>query len=152
MTTTPVAASRSPWSGFADRDELQTWLAIADDVADVLANDALERDRVSARPTEAVELLRQSGLVNLLIPARLGGNGGHWETAFAVTRRLARVDASVAQILGYHWLNQACVVFYGPDPVQQETWLRRSAENAWVWSDSFNPVSPDLDLTWTSSR
>jgi alkylation response protein AidB-like acyl-CoA dehydrogenase len=152
MTTTTLGTTRSPWRGRAGEAELATWLAVADEVAAALAEDALARDAVSARPVEAVDLLRSSGLANLLVPEHLGGHGGHWETAFAVTRVLARVDASVAQILGYHWLNQACVVFYGPDPAKQQEWLRRSAEHDWVWSDSFNPVSPDLDLSWTGSQ
>jgi alkylation response protein AidB-like acyl-CoA dehydrogenase len=63
-----------------------------------------------------------------------------------MTRIIARTDASVAQLLGYHYVNQACVVFYGPDVAAQQEWLRRSAANNWIWSDAFNPVSPDLDI------
>ena len=152
MTTTQVAADRSPWHGNADADERRTWLAIADEVGTALAADALLRDRENSRPFDAVNLLRTSGLANFLIPKELGGHGGHWETAFEITRRLARADASIAQILGYHWLNQACVVFYGPDPSKQAQWLSRSAENTWIWSDAFNPVSPDLELAWTGEH
>ena len=137
---------RSPWSGYASADELAHWSGIAEEVARVVARDALARDRASAHPTAILDFLRESGLTNLMVPAEFGGSGGHWETAFTVTRILARVDASVAQILGYHWLNQACVTFYGPDEARQAQWYRRSAENNWMWSDSFNPVSPDLSL------
>jgi alkylation response protein AidB-like acyl-CoA dehydrogenase len=151
-TTTERTSTRSPWRGRAGDAELTAWKAVADDVAAVLTRDALERDRTGARPAEALELLRTSGLVNLLVPTHLGGHGGHWETAFAVTRILARADASVAQILGYHWLNQACVVFYGPDVAKQEQWLARSAAENRVWSDSFNPVSPDLSFDWSSDH
>lgn len=152
MSTPAQVLTRSPWTGNASAEEFTKWLGIADQVALVLAEDALTRDRDSTRPVAAVELLRSSGLANFLIPVEQGGHGGHWETAFAITRRLARVDASIAQILGYHWLNQACVVFYGPDvPVQRE-WLERSASNRWIWSDAFNPVSPDLSLVWNGDR
>lgn len=137
---------RSPWHGHADAAELAHWSAVAEEVRAVLATGALERDKTSARPFDELQLLRDCGLTNLLIPVELGGHGGHWETAFLVTRILARADASVAQILGYHYVNQACVVFYGPDPVTQREWLRRSAEHRWMWSDSFNPVSPDLEI------
>lgn len=136
----------SPWSGHATAEELAHWQAVAEEVAAKLSVGALARDRVSARPLEELQLLRDSGLANLLVPVDLGGAGGHWETAFLMTRILARADASVAQILGYHYVNQACVVFYGPDAERQREWLRRSAEHRWIWSDSFNPVSPDLDI------
>lgn len=138
---------RSPWSGFASADELAHWQQVASDVASSLAADAVGRDRANAAPVEPLHLLRQSGLLNLLVQTALGGHGAHWETAFSVARIIARVDASIAQVLGYHWLNQACVVFYGQDPERQTEWLRRSAAESWVWSDSFNPVSPDLTFT-----
>ncbi|TQL46747.1 alkylation response protein AidB-like acyl-CoA dehydrogenase [Homoserinimonas aerilata] len=146
ITTTPPR-TRSPWSGVASAAESERWLAVAQSVADELAKDAVARDRANTPPVEQLALLRESGLANLLVPAQAGGHGGHWETAFGVARVLARADASIAQILGYHYLNQACVVFYGTDPARQAEWLRRSAEGSWVWSDSFNPVSPDLAFT-----
>lgn len=119
---------------------------MARDVADKVAVDALERDQGSIPPYAAMQLMRDSGLANLLVPVEFGGAGGHWETAFLMTRIIARTDASVAQLLGYHYVNQACVVFYGPDVATQQEWLRRSAANNWIWSDAFNPVSPDLDI------
>lgn len=144
--TTASTFVRSPWSGAADPEELAHWSSVAEQVATTLAKDAAERDRESARPFGALELLRESGLANLLVPVEFGGPGAHFETAFLVTRILARVDASIAQILGYHWLNQTCVTFYGPDENRQAGWYRRSAADRWIWSDSFNPVSPDLEI------
>ena len=138
---------RSPWSGAASADELAHWSSVAAEVAATVALDAAERDRTSARPVGVLELLRESGLANLLIPAELGGGGAHFETALLITRILARVDASIAQILGYHWFNQTCVTFYGPDEARQAEWYRASAAGNWIWSDSFNPVSPDLEIT-----
>lgn len=140
---------RSPWTGHADAAELDRWGAVAEDVAAELARDAVARDRAGAVPVAELALLRSSGLVNLLIPASAGGEGGHWETAFAAVRAVARADASIGQILGYHYLNSACITFYGaahggqPD---QDAWYRASAAGRWVWADAFNPVSPDLDL------
>ncbi len=137
---------RSPWQGHADAAEIAQWSAVAEEVAAKVAVDALERDQGSIPPHGAMQILRESGLANLLVPVEFGGAGGHWETAFLMTRIIARTDASVAQLLGYHYVNQACVVFYGPDVVTQGEWFRRSATNNWLWSDAFNPVSPDLDI------
>lgn len=143
-TTTLPAYTRSPWNGTASPGELYRWRLVAEEVAATLATDAVERDRANARPLKPLELLRSSGLATLMIPSEFGGHGAHWETAFAVTRILARADASIAQVLGYHYLNQACIAFYGGDEARQAEWYRRSAANEWLWSDSFNPVSPDL--------
>ena len=145
MTTAPTFV-RSPWSGAATPDELARWAAVAERVAATVALDAADRDRENARPVAVLDLLRESGLANLLIPTALGGGGAHFETAFLVTRILARVDASIAQILGYHWFNQTCVTFYGPDEARQAEWYRQSAAGNWIWSDSFNPISPDLEI------
>lgn len=140
--------TRSPWVGQADQAELDRWIGVSETAATALAPGALERDRANAEPREELDLLRQSGLIDLLVPATHGGGGGHFEAAFQVVRTIARADASLGQLLGYHYLNQACVVFYGTDATRQASWLRRSAEQHWVWSDSFNPVSPDLTLAY----
>jgi alkylation response protein AidB-like acyl-CoA dehydrogenase len=144
--TSALEYVRSPWQGHADEEELAQWSAVAEEVGVAIAKDALERDKDSIRPFAALQLVRESGLANLLVPTAFGGHVGHWATAFLMTRIIARYDASVAQLLGYHYVNQACVVFYGPDEAQQATWLTRSAERNLLWSDSFNPVSPDLKI------
>lgn len=145
--STPVlertpALERSPWSGTASDAELADWRAVAEQIADELRPGALERDR-AGQPGEAIELLRP--LANLVIPRENGGDGAHWATAFEVIRTVTRADASLGQILGYHYLNQACVAFYG-DPDGRERWYRASAEGRLLWSDAFNPVSPDLSF------
>lgn len=136
---------RSPWAGHADAAELERWTTVAETVAAELARDAVDRDRAGAAPVAELALLRSSGLANLLIPRSAGGEGGHWETAFAAVRALARADASIGQILGYHFLNSACITFYGAK-ADQEAWYRASAAGRWVWADAFNPVDPDLQL------
>lgn len=144
--STVVTYTRSPWTGNATSEELAHWSAVADEVAVKISADALERDKNSTPPVGPLQVLRDSGLANFLVPTEFGGSGGHWETAFLITRILARADASVAQILGYHYLNQACITFYGPDEAKQALWYSASATNKWIWSDAFNPVSPDLSL------
>lgn len=146
MTATTTTVDRSPWTGAATPEELARWTAVAGDIGEQLAAGALQRDRDNANPREALELLREAGLADLMVPAEFGGEGAHWETAFRVLRILARADASLAQILGYSYLNEACISFYGSDAAARAHWYRRSAERSWLWSDSFNPVSPDLEF------
>lgn len=142
---TTTALLRSPWTGNADAEELARWTAAARTAAAELAVDALDRDRANLDPFREVELLRRHDLVNLLIPAHLGGAGAHWETALHVVRVLAAVDGSIAQLVAYHYINQATIAFYGA-PERQAEWFRRSAEGQWLWGDSVNPVDPTLEL------
>lgn len=143
-TTAEIA--RSPWSGHADDDELAAWSSIAESAAATLALDALDRDRANLDPHRELQLLRDAGLVTLLDPAEHGGGGAHWQTAFRVVRILARADASVAQVLAYHYVNEANIGFTAP-PADHAEWHRRTVAGRWVWGDSVNPVDPDLVLT-----
>ncbi|SEA81854.1 acyl-CoA dehydrogenase family protein [Leifsonia sp. 21MFCrub1.1] len=138
--------TRSYWTGQADAAELAHWEAVATEAAARLAVDALDRDRANLDPTAELELLRDAGLVNLLDPAEFGGGGAHWETAFRVIRILSRADASVAQVLAYHYINSGNIGF-AVAPERQPELYRRTIDGRWVWGDSVNPVDPDLTLT-----
>jgi alkylation response protein AidB-like acyl-CoA dehydrogenase len=126
-----------------DRDE---WIARAAKVAETLAADALERDRANAKPVAEADLLRRAGLPALLVPTELGGAGQTWRTALDVVREIAKADGSIAQLLGYHYINLANLWLTG-DPAVQKSLGRSSAENQWFWGDAVNPIDPDLVLT-----
>lgn len=146
MTTQTLA--RTHWSGVASEDELAHWDAVAARVAETLASDALARDRANVQPFAEARLLQDSGLVTLLDPAEYGGAGGHWESAFRAVRIIARADASIAQLLGYHYVNEANIALVAPAS-ERERWFRATTEGRWVWGDSVNPVDPNLTLTDT---
>ncbi|GAA3325530.1 acyl-CoA dehydrogenase family protein [Paeniglutamicibacter sulfureus] len=149
MSTTAIDTDtlpRTPWNGHADERELEHWASVARTVAQALAVDALARDAANQDPFSEVGLLRDSGLLNLLVPAESGGAGGHWESAFAAVRIIAAADGSIAQLLAYHYANQSSIAFYA-DPATQGDWFARSAAAGWLWGDSVNPVDPDLSLT-----
>ncbi|WP_313810503.1 acyl-CoA dehydrogenase family protein [Glutamicibacter sp.] len=133
------------WTGFADAQELAHYNAVAQKVAEELAPGALQRDESGEVPLEAMALLREHGLAKLVVPARFGGSGAHWETAFSVVRILGRADASIAQILGYHYLNSSCLGFYGQGR-DQSRFFEKIVEQDQLWSDALNPVDPDLSL------
>jgi alkylation response protein AidB-like acyl-CoA dehydrogenase len=140
-----TSPGRSYWTGAADDRERAHWTDVATQVAAQLAVDALERDRANLDPTHELDLLRTSGLVNLIHPAEFGGGGAHWETAFRAIRILARADASIAQVLAYHYINSGSIGFAAP-PAEQADWYRRSIDGQWIWGDSVNPVDPNLVL------
>src|SRR5688572_10817253 len=115
-------------------------------VAAVLAKDALERDRANAEPlAEALaeaQLLRDAGLPALLLPTSVGGAGLGWTTALRVVREIAVADGSIAQLLGYHYVNIANLWWVGGI----ERWGGPSAAEQWLWGDAVNPTDPDLVL------
>jgi alkylation response protein AidB-like acyl-CoA dehydrogenase len=111
-------------------------------VAAVLAKDALERDRANAEPLAEAQLLREAGLPALLLPTSVGGAGLGWTTALRVVREIATADGSIAQLLGYHYVNVANLWWVGGI----EHWGRRSAAQQWLWGDAVNPTDPDLAL------
>jgi alkylation response protein AidB-like acyl-CoA dehydrogenase len=55
-------------------------------------------------PFAKVDVLRQSGLLKLLIPVEDGGLGGRWTDALKVTRAIASGDCSIRQLIGYHYV------------------------------------------------
>ena len=138
--------TRTPWTTLPTDDETDRWDAVADETGRLLATDALARDRANAEPEAELKLLKDSGLANLLIPSQFGGHGGHWSTGLRAVRILARHDASIAQILSYHYCNQAAIVFFA-EPSRWEHWYGESARGSWLWGDAVNPVDPDLVLT-----
>lgn len=146
MAIAETRTARTPWSGTADRDELARWDAVALRVADQLGQDALARDRANAQPFAEAELLREAGLTTLLDPVEFGGGGGHWESALRAVRAIARTDGSIAQLLGYHYINSANIALVGA-PEERERWYRASTAGRWIWGDSVNPVDPQLTLS-----
>ncbi len=145
-TVQDTGLRRVPYYGNASETELEQWREVAQQVAGTLAQDALDRDRKNQQPFAEVQLLREAGLLNLLVPAEFGGAGAHWETAFDVVRILAAADGSIAQLLAYHYINQSGIAFYAPAGAQGK-WWQRTVEGGWLWGDSVNPVDPDLTLS-----
>jgi alkylation response protein AidB-like acyl-CoA dehydrogenase len=131
-------------------DKHEEWVARAREVAAALAVDAVERDRANAEPSAEVKLLKSAGLPALLIPEDLGGAGQTWRTALAVVREIAAADGSIAQLIGYHYVNAANLWLAGGEPVQRRLG-RLTAENQYLWGDAVSPVEPDLALTVTGA-
>lgn len=138
--------SRTPWTEPVTAAEHARWDAVAIDAGRHLARDVLERDRANVEPDEELTLLKETGLADLLIPQEFGGSSGHWSTALRAVRSLARYDGSIAQILSYHYCNQASIVFFG-EQARWKHWFVASARDNWLWGDAVNPVDPDLTLT-----
>ncbi len=115
----------------------------ARELAARLADTALERDRAGALPFAEVDWLRQSGLLKLLVSESAGGAGRKWSEAIGATRIVAAADASIAHLLGYHYLNYLSAVLVATPAQKTEIDHGLVAEN-WFLGDSVNPLDPGL--------
>jgi len=110
---------------------------------DQFARDAVDRDKIGGRPTKEIEALKASGLLNLIIPKRFGGEGETWSKALRIAREFARVDGSLGHLFGYHFLAQISPVARSA-PGQTDAYLRESAANNWFWGNTANPIPKTL--------
>ena len=143
----PAAAAVSP--------ERARWRAVATDLAEKLAADVMERDRANQPPFAEVDLLRQSGLLGLRIPTAHGGAGQDLATTFDVLRTIARVDGSIAHLLGYHYNFLVGSLSDAEPEVKGRIWEQTLAEQ-WFWASTGSPQDQDLVLEraehgWTFS-
>jgi hypothetical protein len=84
-------------------------------------------------------------LVPTTLPASAGGAGLGWTTALLVVREIATADGSIAQLLGYHYVNVANL-WWVNNASGLTRWGPPSAAEQWRWGDAVNPTDPDLVL------
>ncbi|HEY1919942.1 MAG TPA: acyl-CoA dehydrogenase family protein [Streptosporangiaceae bacterium] len=119
------------------------WVERGRQVAQILATDAVGREREGTPPYKEIQLLKDSGLVTLLGPQAHGGGGENWPTALRACREVSKADASVGQLLGYHYLWAWATRFFGTEEqiaVGEEFYTRNSS----FYSGAINPRDKDL--------
>ena len=119
---------------------------IADQLAAVFAQTAVERDRRGGTAKVERDLLRASGLLNVTIPADLGGWGMEWTDTMKLIRVFARVDSSIAHLFGFQHLMLASVSLYG-SRAQTEELFSETLCNQWFWGNAVNPLDKRTILT-----
>lgn len=124
----------------------EAWLQTARAVAAELATDALQRDRANRPAFAEVDTLRRAGLLNLLVPTELGGQGANWRTALHVTREIAAGDGSIGQLIGYHYQISQNAAFFGNTHLLSRLQYE-GAKHGWFWGGAFNPRDAELLLT-----
>jgi alkylation response protein AidB-like acyl-CoA dehydrogenase len=118
------------------------WREKADKLVDTLRADAAERDLAGAEPTREVQLLKESGLLTLMIPS----GQDSWLAANSVTRVVAAADANVGHLLGYHYLQLwRGELFDKPDLVARLQ--RETVTGNHFWAGVSNPLDAALELT-----
>jgi alkylation response protein AidB-like acyl-CoA dehydrogenase len=123
-------------------DPLQLLEPLLDDFRET----APARDRQGGTPHLERNRIRATGLLTLLIPQIHGGQGDRWTTAFALTRRLARVDASLAHVLSYHYLGVTIPRIFGSEE-QRHYYESASVQRGWWWGNALNPLDQRTRLT-----
>lgn len=113
---------------------------LAAEIAERFRDGVAERERAGTPPTEELDALRASGLVNLLIPRELGGLGGTPTDAARAIGELAFVDPNVGALFAYHATNfiPSLLDHDGDNAALQ----RRSAQERWLWGNVTQPFVP----------
>jgi alkylation response protein AidB-like acyl-CoA dehydrogenase len=119
---------------------------IADQLSAAFAQTAVERDKRGGTAKTERDLLRASGLLNVTIPADLGGWGMEWPDTMKLVRVFARVDSSIAHLFGFQHLMLASVSLYGSWP-QTEELFSETVRNKWFWGNALNPLDKRTSLT-----
>lgn len=141
----PPAARPSHLSLAPSAPARPDWIARAQSVADALTPDAAERDRTGASPRRELALLREAGLLELLFSPEHGGGGGSFTDALLAVRVIGRADASIAQLLAYHYLHLTNALWRAR-PEQAAALARASVAGLWFWGGASNPRDPESRL------
>lgn len=89
-------AYKEKWAALPDSAD--AWLARAREVAEVLAQDAAQRDQDNKSPRAEVALLKHSGLLKLLGPKKYGGGEQPWRVGYKAIREVAKGDGCVLTV------------------------------------------------------
>jgi alkylation response protein AidB-like acyl-CoA dehydrogenase len=144
MTTKPSGFEPPfPLPTLFEPDTGNPHVARAVELRDIFARDAIERDQAGGRPQEQIRLIKESGLVNLLIPEAFGGAGERYSTALKIVREFAKVDGSLGHLFGYHFSPLQNAITVGTDTWSEDI-LRRSAKGRWFWGNTTNSFSKSL--------
>jgi alkylation response protein AidB-like acyl-CoA dehydrogenase len=108
MTTTQIsppepATATLPWAGEPVPATPAGWVERARQAAGLVAATAFERDTTAAAPLAEVQWIKDAGLVGLQGPKASGGGDADWATVLDVVAEFAKVDGSIANVLGWHY-------------------------------------------------
>ncbi|WP_050025493.1 acyl-CoA dehydrogenase family protein [Verrucomicrobium sp. BvORR034] len=126
-------------------------LEIAERLAGEFAQTAVERDKRGGTAKAERDQLRESGLLNLLIPTSEGGLGAEWPEIFRIIRLFARVDSSIAHLFGFQHLMLATVELFGTE-AQRRHYYTQTVANNWFWGNALNPLDVHTTVSWKGDK
>jgi acyl-CoA dehydrogenase len=110
--------------------------ARADAVAAIAEKSAAAVDREARFPEEAIKAARSRGLMGIMVPLELGGEGAGLSSVLEICYRLGRACASSAMIYAMHQLMVACVLRHRRSNAWHERLLRRLAAEQLLFASS----------------
>lgn len=119
------------------------WIQVARHLSVEFEKTVVERDRKNLRPTAELKKLRDSGLLNLLIPKKFGGEGGTIRDAAHVVLELSKGDGSLGALLSFHYYNSQ-IARYLDYKGDAEAIQRKSAQKRWFWGNATQYVNKDF--------
>ena len=131
----------------SDRLYSNNYEAIATDIAYHLSQTVQEREAIAGEPSQEIDLLREAGLLPLVVPKTYGGLGASWLDAIQVVRTVAQADSSAAQLYGYHLLLSVVPHLIGTAE-QADYYYGETAQHQHFWANAIN--TRDMRLTLES--
>jgi acyl-CoA dehydrogenase len=107
--------------------------------AEEAASNADEVDRDARFPHEAIGALRDEGLLGLLVPGELGGEGATVGQVAEVVELLGRSCATTAMVYAMHQIQVNCLVRHGSSPTIQD-YLREVAADGLLLASATTEV------------
>jgi alkylation response protein AidB-like acyl-CoA dehydrogenase len=129
-----------------EKRQVRDYTEIVASLCKEFAATAVERDAKGGTPKYERGRLRESGLLNLIIPQKYGGLGATWTTTLKIVRDFATVDSSIAHIFSYHHLGIVSPHIFGAAE-QKERYYTQSAKNNWFCCNALNPLDRRVTLT-----
>ena len=125
------------------RDTSEIAQRIAADVA-APAADAVDRD--ARFPREAIDALREAGMLAALVPAALGGRGATIREIADACEILGRACASTAMIFAMHQIEVACLVRHAAASEFFRSYLADLARHEWLIASATSEIGVGGDL------
>jgi alkylation response protein AidB-like acyl-CoA dehydrogenase len=112
-------------------------IALARLLSEEFRAQVIVRERLAEEPTEELGRIRGTALVNLQIPAELGGSGGSWHELARVVLEFSKVDPNIGLLLAHHY--RASATPLRDLSAEGVAVQRASAANRWIWGDLTGP-------------
>ena len=121
------------------------YLDIAVSLSQELAQAAKKRGAQAEISEYEIQQLRESGLLELLVPQEYGGTGATWVDALKIVYELSKAEGSIGQLYGNH-LNLTVLSHLSGTAQQKEKYYRYTARNHGLWASAIDTWDTRLSI------
>lgn len=130
--------------------DLGPWHDAVEELAAILGETAIARDKTGGTAIAERQAIRKSGLLTLRVPDTTGAPKESWPRILRIVRRLAAVDSSLAHLLAFQHLQVETLNLFGT-PAQQDKFYGKTSEG-WFWGNATNDRDTRLNLIQDGGR